>query len=250
MTKPRKPRKAFWRELPPAEMAAHLLANPTIADGVWTSELRLPRETRSDFVRRVLLGETPESEPATPEAEAAEPAGPKRGYYLLNTDGGHAGDPGRAAIGALLRVRTRRLVTVAQISKAIGPATHNVAEYRALIEGLKLARDYGVQRIRVYMDSELVVDQVNGVSAVRQEHLSELHKVAISLRGLFETIRICWVPREWNAEADRLVRDALGRPDHPDDTPPTGAVREPRRPIPPHPGDAIAQQRPDAPPAP
>jgi ribonuclease HI len=47
---------------------------------------------------------------------------------------------------------------VAQISKAIGPATHNVAEYRALIEGLKLASDYGVQRIRVYMDSELVVE--------------------------------------------------------------------------------------------
>jgi len=145
-------------------------------------------------------------------------AGLKRGYYLLNTDGGMAsdgrrrsGDPlGRAAIGALLR--TRRLVTVDQISKAIGPATHNVAEYRALIEGLKLARDYGVQRIRVYMDSELVVDQVNGVSAVRQAHLSELHKVASSLVALFESIRISWVPREWNAEADRLVRDALGRP--------------------------------------
>ena len=200
MTEPRKPRKAFWRELPPAEMAAHLLATPTIADGVWTSEPRLPRET-------------PESEPETPEAEAAEPAGLKRGYYLLNTDGGNAGDPlGRAAIGAILRVRTPRLVTVAQISKAIGPATHNVAEYRALIEGLKLARDYGVPRIRVYMDSELVVDQVNRVSAVRQEHLSELHKVASSLVALFESIRISWVPREWNAEADRLVRDALGRP--------------------------------------
>jgi ribonuclease HI len=213
MTEPRKPRKAFWRELPPAEMAAHLLATPQIADGVWTSEPRLPRETRSDFVRRVLLGETPESEPETPEAEAAEPAGLKRGYYLLNTDGGNAGDPlGRAAIGAILRVRTPRLVTVAQISKAIGPATHNVAEYRALIEGLKLARDCGVQRIRVYMDSELVVDQVNRVSAVKQEHLSELHKVASNLVALFESIRISWVPREWNAEADRLVRDALGRP--------------------------------------
>jgi reverse transcriptase-like protein len=180
MTEPRKPRKASWRELPPAEMAAHLLATPTIGDGVWTSEPRLPRETRSDFVRRVLLGETPESEPETPEAAAAELAGLKRGYYLLNTDGGNSGDPlGRAAIGALLR--TPRLVTVAQISKAIGPATHNVAEYQALIEGLKLARDYGIQRIRVYMDSELVVDQVNGVSAVRQAHLTELHKVASSL---------------------------------------------------------------------
>ena len=138
-----------------------------------------------------------------------EPSSLKRGYYLLNTDGGNSGDPlGRAAIGALLR--TRRLVTVAQISKEIGPATHNVAEYRALIEGLKLARDHGIQRIRVFMDSELVVDQVSGVSAVRQAHLSELHKVASSLAALFESIRISWVPREMNAEADRLVKDALG----------------------------------------
>ena len=208
MTEPRKPRKASWRELPPAEMAAHLLATPTISDGAWTSEPRLPRETRSDFVRRVLLGETPESEPETPEAEAAELVGLKRGYYLLNTDGGNSGDPlGRAAIGALLR--TPRLVTVAQISKAIGPATHNVAEYQALIEGLMLARAHGIERIRVYTDSELVVDQVNGVSAVRQAHLHELHEVASGLRAGFKSFRISWVPREWNAEADQLVRNAL-----------------------------------------
>ena len=209
MTEPRKPGKAAWRELPPAEMAAHLLATPTIADGVWTSEPRLPRETRSDFVRRVLLGEAPESEPETPEAEAAELAGLKRGYYLLNTDGGNSGDPlGHAAIGALLR--TRRLVTVAQISKAIGPATHNVAEYRALIEGLMLARTHGIDHIRVYTDSELVVDQVNGVSAVKQAHLQELHERACGLRAGFKSFRLGWVPREWNAEADQLVRDALG----------------------------------------
>ena len=133
----------------------------------------------------------------------------KPGYYLLNTDGGNSGDPlGRAAIGALLR--TRRLVTVDQISKEIGPATHNVAEYRALIAGLKLAHGYGIQRIRVYMDSELVVEQVNGLSAVRQAHLSELHKDARSLVALFKSIRISWVPREMNREADRLVNDALG----------------------------------------
>ena len=138
----------------------------------------------------------------------------KRGYYLLNTDGGNSGDRlGRAAIGALLRVRTPRLVTVAQISEAIGSATHNVAEYLALIEGLKLARDYGVRRIRIYMDSELVVDQVNGVSAVREPDLIKMHTVASSLVALFENRRICWVPREWNAEADRLVKDALAAPD-------------------------------------
>jgi ribonuclease HI len=208
MTGSRKPRKAFWSELPPGEMAAHLLATPTISDGVWTTEPRLPGEARSDFVRRVLLGEPPEAEPATGKAEAAELAGMKRGYYLLNTDGGNSGNPlGRAAIGALLR--TRRLVAVDQVSKVIGPATHNVAEYRALIEGLKLAADHGVRHIRVYMDSELIVDQVNGVSAVNQELLKELHKEVSTLRARFKSIRISWVPREMNAEADRLVRDAL-----------------------------------------
>jgi ribonuclease HI len=209
MTEPRNPRKASWRELPPAEMAAHLLATPTINDGAWTSKSRRVREKRSDFVRRVLLGETPESEPETREAEAAELADPKRGCYLLNTDAGNSGNPlGRAAIGALLR--TRRLVTVAQVSKVIDPATHNVAEYQALIEGLKLARNHGIQRLRVYMDSELVVDQVNGVSAVRQAQLNDLHETASNLTAQFKNIRISWVPREMNAEADRLVRDALG----------------------------------------
>jgi ribonuclease HI len=207
-------RKASWRRLPPAEMAVHLLATPTIADGVWTSEPRLPREKRSDFVRRVLLGETPESEPETPEpepktpqVEAAEPA--DQTCYLLNADGGNSGNPlGHAAIGVLLR--TRRLVTVAQISKLVSPATHNVAEYQALIEGLKLARGYGVQRIRAYMDSELVVDQVNRDSTVRQAHLIELHEKARGLADQFKSFRISWVPRELNAEADQLVQDALG----------------------------------------
>jgi ribonuclease HI len=228
----RKPRKASWRELPPAEMAAHLLAKETIADRYWTMEPRLPHEKRSDFVRRVLLGETaravtdmPGAEPDTPgptlntpeagpdahEADAAESADVRRGYYLLNADGGNRGDRmGRAAIGAL--VRTRRLATVAEISKTIGPATHNVAEYQALIEGLKLAREQGIERIRVYMDSEIVVDQVNGVSAVRQAHLLELHAEARRLVGLFKSFRISWVPRELNAEADRLVNDALNAP--------------------------------------
>jgi probable phosphoglycerate mutase len=60
------------------------------------------------------------------------------------------------------------------------------------------------------MDSELVVEQVNGLSAVRRAHLSELHNVASGLVALFKSIRISWVPREMNAEADRLVREALG----------------------------------------
>jgi ribonuclease HI len=85
-----------------------------------------------------------------------------------------------------------------------------VAEYQALIEGLKLARGYGVQKIRVYMDSELVVDQVNRDSTVRQAHLIEFHEEARGLANQFKSFRISWVPRELNAEADQLVQDALG----------------------------------------
>ena len=152
--------------------------------------------------------------PESPEAE--DQARPKPGYFLLNTDGGNLrrrpGEPlTHAAIGVLLR--TRRLVPVAQISERIGPATHNVAEYRALIAGLTLARRHGVQHVRVFTDSELVVDQVNGASAVRQAHLQELHEAATGLTALFKSVRVSWVPREMNAEADRLVRHALGARD-------------------------------------
>jgi len=136
----------------------------------------------------------------------------KRGCYILHTDGGNRADRrGPAAIGVLLR--TRRLVPVDQISMLIGPSTHNVAEYRALIEGLELAREYEIQWIRVYLDSELVVEQVNGRSAVKEERLQELHAVASGLVAQFKSIRISWVPRELNVEADRLVNDALGRVD-------------------------------------
>ena len=58
------------------------------------------------------------------------------------------------------------------------------------------------------MDSELVVDQVNGRSAVRKAHLGKLHTEATGLLALFNH-RVSWIPREWNAEADQLVRDAL-----------------------------------------
>ena len=157
-----------------------------------------------------------QNRPANESRSRLEPsrrlAAPKRGYFLLNTDGGNLrrrpGEPlTHAAIGVLLR--TRRLAPVAQISEAIGPATHNVAEYRALIAGLTLARRHGVRQIRAYTDSEIVVDQVNGVSAVRQEHLRELHTAATGLIAHFQSVRLSWVPREMNAEADQLVRDAL-----------------------------------------
>src|SRR4051812_42043328 len=87
------------------------------------------------------------------------------GTYLLFTDAGMVSDgrrargdgPGHAAIGVVLK--KPNLMTFDQISRAIGPATHNEAEYTALIEGLTLSLRLGVRRIRAFTDSELVVDQ-------------------------------------------------------------------------------------------
>src|SRR3954470_20972489 len=74
---------------------------------------------------------------------------------------------------------------------------------------VKLARSRGIQRIRMYLDSELVVDQVNGRAKVGKEHLRALNAEACSLLQEFPNIRISWVPRKWNAEADALATKAL-----------------------------------------
>src|SRR3954452_9856268 len=145
--------------------------------------------------------------PETPEGDPPEPS--KRNY-LLQTDGSGTGtidNPAEGAIGVVLKDADGH--KVGEISKPIGPAINTVAEYRALIEGLKFARSRGIQRIRVFLDSELVVDQVNGRARVGKEHIRPLHTEACSLVQEFPNIRISWVPRKWNAEADALATKAL-----------------------------------------
>jgi ribonuclease HI len=145
-----------------------------------------------------------------PETHERDQTEPSKGNYLLNADGSGTGtidNPAQGAIGVVLRDRNGHLI--AETSKQIGPAINTVAEYRALIEGLKIARSRGIQRIRVFLDSELVVDQVNGRAKVRKEHIRLLHAEAWSLLEEFPNIRTSWVPRRWNAEADALATKAL-----------------------------------------
>jgi ribonuclease HI len=138
----------------------------------------------------------------------------KPGFYVLKTDGGITAEgghgSGEAAIGVVLKDPQYR--DVDQISKAIGWAkNHHEAEYRALIEGLELARRHGIGRIRVFLDSALVVNTVNGDWKVDPEHLKGLRDTAIALINQFPDIKVCWVPREMNSEADALAGRALGR---------------------------------------
>lgn len=152
----------------------------------------------------------PELETQSPTTSAPKP---KPGFYVLKTDGGIAADDGasgQAAIGVVLKDPKYR--DVDERSKKIGRVrNHHVAEYKALIEGLKLARRHGVDRIRVFADSSLVVNSVNGDWKVTPEDLKELCAAACALVESFAAIKIAWVPREMNVEADALASKALGR---------------------------------------
>ncbi|HWN08225.1 MAG TPA: reverse transcriptase-like protein [Pyrinomonadaceae bacterium] len=153
----------------------------------------------------------------TPRPEVAEATPPPIGErsYLLQTDGSGNGtvvNPDEGAIGVVLMDPGGNPVSGGEISRRIGPATNNIAEYKALIEGLRLAQLKGIKRIRVFLDSELVVDQINGVSQVNAEHLKPWHDKALTLFNQFPNCRISWVPRKWNRSADHLAARALRGP--------------------------------------
>jgi ribonuclease H / adenosylcobalamin/alpha-ribazole phosphatase len=139
---------------------------------------------------------------------------PKPGFYVLKTDGGIAAErgqaAGQAAIGVVLKDHKYR--DVDEVSKPIGWArNHHEAEYKALIAGLELARRHGIDRIRVFADSALVVNTVNGDWNLQPEHLKDLCANAGLLVKEFADIKLSWVPREMNLEADTLASRALGR---------------------------------------
>ncbi len=125
----------------------------------------------------------------------------------INTDGAARGNPGPAAIGVTIRDGRGRLL--ASISRGIGVATNNQAEYRAIIAGLEKAVSLGARRVLVESDSELVVRQLQGLYKIKNIGLRPLYQEIVRLAGSLESFDIIYVPRERNAEADRLANQAL-----------------------------------------
>ncbi len=126
----------------------------------------------------------------------------------INCDGACRGNPGASAIGATLKNEQGQLV--ATVSRTIGRATSNQAEYRALIAALEKAAELGAQRVDVCLDSELVVRQLQGRYRVKNEALRPLYLCVTELLGGFAGFTIAAVPRADNAEADRLANEAFG----------------------------------------
>jgi probable phosphoglycerate mutase len=135
---------------------------------------------------------------------------------LVEADGGSRGNPGPAAYGALVRDADTQEV-LAREAAALGVASNNVAEYSGLLAGLRLADalDPG-SRIEVRMDSKLVVEQMSGRWRIKHD---DMRRLAAQAREVVDPsrVRYTWVPREQNADADRLANEALddaaqGRP--------------------------------------
>jgi ribonuclease HI len=129
---------------------------------------------------------------------------------VVHVDGGARGNPGPAAAAAV--VSTPEGEVLDEAAERLGPATNNVAEYRALLLGLDRAGALGATRVDVVNDSELVAHQVTGRYKVKSPDLRPLHAEALRRLATFDSWSIRPVPRARNAHADRLVNEALDAP--------------------------------------
>lgn len=141
------------------------------------------------------------------------------GILHLFTDGGSRGNPGHAAIACIIEDPVSGTVLKEHFER-IGQETNNVAEYRALIKGMELAREYQPNRLICHLDSELVVKQVRGEYRVKMPTLQPLVDEVQELERQLADVEYVHIPREDNHRADALVNRALDELPNPRPTAP------------------------------
>jgi ribonuclease HI len=124
----------------------------------------------------------------------------------IYTDGAARGNPGPAGAGVILKDGGKTLKT---IHKYLGETTNNIAEYTALALGLEAAISLGYKNATIYMDSELVSQQLKGEYRVKDEKIKTLFEKVIGLINNFDSVRIVRIDREKNKEADKLANKAI-----------------------------------------
>ncbi len=139
-------------------------------------------------------------------AARAKPAKLPRGARI-HIDGAARGNPGPAGVGVLIIGPDGQIAE--RVHRSIGEATNNVAEYRALLLALERAQAGGYPEIEVFSDSELLVRQLQGRYQVKHPVLRELYASARQRIEGFRRFHIQHIPREQNAEADRLANRAI-----------------------------------------
>ena len=129
--------------------------------------------------------------------------------YVIHCDGGSRGNPGPAAYGAIIEdTKGHRVATLSQF---LGNKTNNAAEYHGLLASLRKAAELGIKKVKVRMDSELIVRQLNGQYRVKNANLKPLYAECVDVLRSFDSWTVDHVRRELNAEADRLANEALDR---------------------------------------
>lgn len=131
----------------------------------------------------------------------------KKGF--LFSDGGARGNPGIAGAGAVLYNEEKQIIWKG--SKFCGETTNNVAEYMGLIIGLEKALELEITDLTVFMDSNLIVEQMNGNWKVKNIGLKPLFEKAKALAEKIPEILFQHIPREKNKIADRLANEAMDR---------------------------------------
>ena len=173
---------------PDPDLVLRRLARDLDVDGTLADFPGLSREVLSGILVKA----------AGPDREAVTAA-------TLFVDGGARGNPGPAGAGVVLEVGEK----VVRLGEYLGEATNNVAEYKALLLGLKAAADMGLSELEIRSDSELMVRQLNGQYKVKSQALMGLYFSAIKLLSGFRKSSLKHIPREENKEADRLANMAI-----------------------------------------
>jgi ribonuclease HI len=127
---------------------------------------------------------------------------------IIHADGASRGNPGDAAGGAVVTLANTGDV-LAEVGVICGVATNNVAEYRGMIAGVEAAKKlFPHPTLDIRLDSKLVVEQMSGRWKVKHPDMQQLVKQAWQVIG-DTTVTFTWVPRENNADADRMANQAL-----------------------------------------
>jgi len=164
---------------------------------------------RVDKLFQDLKGHVKKDDPDISEEEITGHSDIKKEADLIvvNVDGASRGNPGESGVGVAIFDKNLNLINEA--CDYLGVATNNVAEYKALLLGIKLSTKYNAKRILFKADSELMVKQIKGEYRVKNAQLKLLFAEAQSLLKKLPNWKIMHVPREENKEADLLANKGV-----------------------------------------
>jgi ribonuclease HI len=163
-------------------------------------------KTKAPARRKADAAKFPELVLASTLAKCPLPAEGKP-IMEIHTDGASRGNPGPAAVGMVFGLKGGE--KLAGYCEAIGKATNNVAEYRAVVIALEHCQRWQVKRVHLKMDSELIVRQLHGAYRVKSPDLRPLYQQVMFLTKGLDEFRVTHIKRAFNAQADGLANQAL-----------------------------------------